>query len=144
MPSLSKLRSKSKSKSKSKSNFKTESKSKTRNALVLNVDNSFVAPSSDSGLLPKTISLSRCHKSSCFDFASFWNDRYLKSSSKLQVASYKMRVAVPNVKLQAASRKVQNPIIKLQDANSKLLKLQVPSSKLQRQRSARTESCKDR
>ena len=109
MPSLSK------SKSKSKSNFKTESKPKTRSALVLNVDNSFVAPSADSDLLPKTISLARCLKSSCVDFAS-WNGRDLKSSFKLQVASYKTRVAVPNVKLQDASRKVQNPIIRLQDA----------------------------
>ena len=122
MPSLSE--------SKSKSNFKTESKSKTRNALVLNVDNSFVAPSSDSGLLPKTISLRRCLKSSFVDFAS-WNSRDLQSSSKLQVASYKMRVAVPNVKLQAASRKVQNPIIKLQDTDSKWKVNQVASPKSQ-------------
>ena len=91
--------------SKSKSNFNTESKTKTRNALALNVDNSFVAPSADSGLLPKTISLPRCLKSSCVDLAS-WKGGDLKSSSKLQVASYKTRVAVPNVKLQAASRKV--------------------------------------
>ena len=124
MPSLSK----SKSKSKSKSNFKTESKTKTRNALVLNVNNSFVAPSADFGLLPKTTSLPRCIKSSCVDFAS-WNSRDLKSSSKLRVASYKTRVAVPNVKLQAASRKVQNPIIKLQEANSKWKVNQVASPK---------------
>ena len=111
--------------SKSKSNFNTESKTKTRNALALNVDNSFVAPSADSGLLPKTISLAKCLKSSC----ASWNGRDLKSSSKLQVASYKTRVAVPNVKLQDASRKVQNPIIKLQDANSKWKVNQVASPK---------------
>ena len=86
--SKSKSKYKSKSKSKSKSSFNTESKSKTRNALALNVDNSFVAPPSDSGLLPKTTSLPRCIKSSCVDFASC-NDRDLKSSSNLQVASYK-------------------------------------------------------
>ena len=122
MPSLSKSR------SKSKSNFKTESKSKIRNALVLNVNNSFVAPSAHSGLLLKTISLPICLKSSYLDFAS-WNSRDLKSSSNLQVASYKTRVAVLNVKLQDARRKVQNPIIRLRDANSKWKVNQVASPK---------------